>query len=379
MEKTICIITYGDPKKQPRVSKQYNLLRKVYNVVIIASSSFNTNDEFIKLQNTTTFRNIFRMLFFLKSKNYEKYYWDKYKIKLVEELSDRKFDMIIVHGIRNVPLALKLAQGSPILFDAHEYYPENFTDNLYWNFFIKDYYYYLCKTYINMATKVITVAAGIAAAYKKHFNVNAEVINSAAVYHSLQHKTTNPNHIKIIHHGDCSSSRKLEIMIEAAKQFKPEYHLYLMLVVSKGYNLYYRKLRRISKNLRNVHFLDPVDTNNIISFCNDFDISLITIPPSNLNLLYALPNKFFESIQSRLMLIIGPSVEMVSYVNKFNIGKVTKDFQPESLAHLINNLSIDEINYHKNQTNISASALSFENLNMNRLNEIINELLKQVN
>ena len=55
---------------------------------------------------------------------------------------------------------------------------------------------------------------------------------------------------------------------------------------------------------------------------NDYDVGLYLLPPTNFNQRYALPNKFFEFIQGRLAIAIGPSPEMAKLVERSNADGV---------------------------------------------------------
>jgi hypothetical protein len=57
------------------------------------------------------------------------------------------------------------------------------------------------------------------------------------------------------------------------------------------------------------------------------------------NLKYILPNKFFEFIQARLAVAIGPSVEMKRLVKEWDCGIVAANFEAKSMAAEINRLT----------------------------------------
>jgi len=376
--KNVCLITIGCPLTQPRVRKQLNYLySKNYKITLISNSKSYDGIEFFKLHRNNIFYEMIRIIVMLIfTKSYEKYFWTRKNKKLLKSLEGRKFDLVIIHGIRNIQLGIKIANGSKVLFDAHEYYPENFSDNWFWKISKMNYYKYLCENYLKYVDYTVTVSKGIGELYKKNFNIeNIEIITNSSEYFDLNPTPVDKEHIKIIHHGDCSSSRKLELMIEAAKYFNDNIHLYLMLVVSRGYKHYYKKLRRMARKIKNVHFIEPVKSVDIVKSINKYDIGLVFVPPTNTNLYYGLGNKFFEFIQARLMVISGPSVEMVRYIEEYKIGLYSNTFDVRELANLINKLTVDEINFYKNQSNKFARELSYEEQNIKKLENIFNYLL----
>jgi glycosyltransferase involved in cell wall biosynthesis len=90
----------------------------------------------------------------------------------------------------------------------------------------------------------------------------------------------------------------------------------------------------------------------------------------------ALPNKFFEYIQARLAIAIGPSPEMARIVQEFGCGVVAEDFSPASLAHALNQLSSADIDRMKAGSDRAARAYTAET-NAEKLREIVASVLKE--
>ena len=53
-------------------------------------------------------------------------------------------------------------------------------------------------------------------------------------------------------------------------------------------------------------------------------------PPINFNNKLALPNKLFDYVQARLGVLIGPSPEMVHYVEEYDLGEVAARLRPSA-------------------------------------------------
>lgn len=354
MKKRACIISYTDLARDPRPRNQIEWLKDQFEVTSIGTGCSDHNVEFIELRKMGFLINLVRTLVLIKLRLYNFYYWDKHKKSLIETLRGRQFDLIVVHEIRLLPLALKFAGDAKIVLDAHEYSPENFNDSLVWRFLIRSYYKHLCENYIRRAHMITTVSEGIAALYRQNFMVAVTVITSAAKYVDLVPKPVDKDRIRIIHHGICSSSRKLDLMIRAAEELDNRFEFNLMLVVSKSDQVYFNKLKRMVNKKTNVHFLPPVKSSELVAFCNDFDISISFFPPSNRNLQYALPNKFFEAIQSRLMVVTGPSTEMVRISSQYGFGISSKNFEPRALTDLINGLDANQVLGYKKMAHCAA-------------------------
>tara|TARA_B110000003_G_scaffold87811_1_gene89867 strand:+ start:10982 stop:12106 length:1125 start_codon:yes stop_codon:yes gene_type:complete len=361
----ILIIAYPSLKKDPRPYRQIKNLYKNHELHCVGDSESGLEFSFYKLEKYKFYLEIFR-IFLLKFGLYELYYWDKFKKKILNSLKNQDFDLVVAHEIRLVPLALKIAKNSPVILDAHEYSPKNFDDSWLWRFFIKKYYTKLCIDNLPKVDKVLTVSPGIVDAYKKNFNTQTVLIKNACEYAAnLIPSKLDPDLIKIIHHGNVSSSRRLELLIEMMKYLdNTKYQLNLMLVSGASTNFYLKKLKYQAKNL-NIVFLNPVKREEIVPFCNQFDIGVIFLPPTNFNLKYCLANKFFEMIQSRLALAIGPDIEMSKYVKKYEIGMIAKDWSAFSLANMIRSTPLSKLIYYKDQSNKYAKDLSSINDNLN--------------
>tara|TARA_Y100001935_G_C17303380_1_gene510714 strand:+ start:2119 stop:3240 length:1122 start_codon:yes stop_codon:yes gene_type:complete len=371
----ILIIAYPSLKKDPRPYRQIKNLYKNHELHCVGESESGLEFSFYKLEKYKFYIEIFR-IFLLKFGLYEFYYWDKFKKKILNSLKNQDFDLVIAHEIRLVPLALKIAKNAPVILDAHEYSPKNFDDSWLWRFFIKKYYTKLCVDNLPKVDKVLTVSPGIVDAYIKNFNTKTVLIKNACEYvANLVPSKLDPNLIKIIHHGNVSSSRKLELLIEMMKYLdNTKYQLNLMLVSGTSTNLYLKKLKYQAKNL-NIVFLKPVKREEIVPFCNQFDIGVIFLPPTNFNLKFCLANKFFEMIQSRLALAIGPDIEMSKYVKKYGIGMIAEDWSAFSLANMIRSTPLSKLIYYKNQSNKYANDLSSINDDLNFI-DLINSYKK---
>ena len=357
----ILIIAYPSLKKDPRPFRQIKNLYKDYELHTIGASKSGYEKVFFKLKKHKFFIEFFRV-FLLKMGLYKFYYWDRYKRKILKAVKKNNYDLIIVHEIRLLPLALKISNNSKIILDAHEYSPKNFDDSFLWRFFIKKYYTKLCKDNLPFVDKVITVSPGIVNAYKDNFKTDTVLITNACEYEAnIIPSKIDSNLIKIIHHGTVSSSRKLELLIEMMNYLdNDKYQLNLMLVSSFYLKNYLNKLKRKAHNL-NIIFLDPVERKDLIHFSNKFDIGIHFVPPTNFNLKYGLGNKFFEFIQSRLAIAIGPDIEMSSYVKKYNLGMIADDWSAESIAKKISSTNIDQLTFFKNQAHKYAKKLSSNN------------------
>jgi glycosyltransferase involved in cell wall biosynthesis len=139
---------------------------------------------------------------------------------------------------------------------------------------------------------------------------------------------------------------------------------------------YLKKLKAKSGTDRRIRFIPPVSMEELVPFSNAYDIGLYLLPPSSFNNLHALPNKFFEFLQARLAIAIGPSPEMARIVREFGCGVVADDFAPTSLARVLNRLTAADIGRMKAGSEKAAHVYTAEN-NAKKLQEIVASVLKE--
>ena len=246
-----------------------------------------------------------------------------------------------------------------MLFDAHEYALRENEELWHWRWFEAPMIRYLCKEYIPRADAMMTVCPGIVDAYRDLTGVQASVVTNAPEYNELAvrpHRSGQP--IQMVHHGGLSRSRKLENMIYLMDHLDQRFELNLVLVGTDP--AYRRQLEQLAARTGRVRFVPPVGMRELPAFLNQFDLGLYLLEPLNFNNLHSLPNKLFEFIQARLAVAVGASPEMAEVVKRTQVGVVGADFQPKSLAVLLNALSSDDINRFKHRAAAAAWEMSAE-------------------
>ena len=287
--------------------------------------------------------------------------------------------MIIANDIESLPLAYELKGEAKLLFDAHEYSPRQFEDKLIWRILFQPLNKYLCAKYLSRANAMTTIGEGIANEYQKQFNVKPVVINNAAPFREIAARPTDEKIIHLVHHGIAIPSRRLELMIEMMNHLDVRFYLNLFVFSPQAANQktqgYLFWLKEMARNNDRVKFIEPVKFEEVIETINQYDIGIILVPPINFNYKNGLGNKFFDFIQARLAIAIGPIPEMAAIVKQYGLGVVSKDFTPQSLALEINALSAKNINSFKENAEIAAKEINAEKNNV-IMNEIVSQLLK---
>ena len=317
-------------------------------------------------------KNLFQRILkgiFLLIKKYPSIYWNDIDYdNIIAPIQNETFDIIYANDIESLPLAIRMRKKAKVIFDAHEYAPRQHEDLFSFRVLMEGYVDYLCRTYLKQSDKMITVSLGIAKEYSKQYGVEPIVITNAPDPVNLRPSCVEDNKIRLIYHGEVSPSRNTETMVKMMEHLDDRFTLDLMIKTSN--QKYLKKLRDLAESRNNVKIIEPVEMHQIIPFINKYDIGIFILEPNTFNHRYALPNKFFEYVQARLAIAIGPSPEMAMLVKKFDFGIVSDSFEPESLAKKLQTLTRAKLEYYKMRSHEASYDLSSES-NLQLLDQVI--------
>ncbi len=382
-EYKICIISFSDLKCDPRVRRQINSLKDKYKIVTLGlkKSEINGITEFVLPSKRSSLSKIRSRITFIIALIFKNLYYEYIELKypinsIFKILPEKKFDLVIANGLDALIIADRIAYkyNAKILFDAHEYEPMRIEGQLFDILFINRYKEFLCRKYIPSTEYITTVSSGIANVFNKNYSVNPEVILNVPKYKKINLKKVNSNHINLIHHGLAHPSRNLENLINLMPFLEERFYLTFMLV-KRNIN-YFNYLKELSDRIcpGRIAFREPVPFYEIIPTISEYDIELIIYGSNSVNIIHALPNKFFESIMAGLALVIGPSPEMKNIVEKYNCGLVSNSCNTTEIASLINKLSPEEIMKKKEASLKVATTLNAEE-EMDKFLKIIKDIL----
>jgi hypothetical protein len=361
---TVLVLSFSDLGRDPRVNRQIRFLAARHEVVAAGFAPPGIDGvRFVDLRNPAPAKPVLtraRMLFQLLFSHPDAFYWSKRYVgdAAIGELEAVGAELVVANDILTLPLAFRIARGSGVLFDAHEYAPAELADDLAWRLLFSRHVARLCKEHIPRVAGMMTVCDGIADLYERDTGVRPVVVTNAPDYEPLAPSPRAPGDLRIrmVHHGNASRSRRIETMIRLLDSLDERFSLDLMLVgMTPGYE---RELRAFVSTRPSVRLLDPVPMRRLPAVLNAYDVGLYILAPTNLNNRLALPNKFFEFVQARLALAIGPSPEMARIVRERDLGVVADDFTPEAMARALAPLTPDAIERFKSNAENAARDLS---------------------
>jgi len=124
--------------------------------------------------------------------------------------------------------------------------------------------------------------------------------------------------------------------------------------------VYRDELRARCAGSERVRVLDPVPYRDLVQTLNGYDVGVFVLPPVNVNYEWTLPNKFFDYVQARLGVIVGPSPEMAREVEARGFGAVTADFTAHGFTTVLDALDSATVGTWREASDASAHELSAE-------------------
>lgn len=375
----ILVISLSNIKYDARVKRQIDFIKKDHDITVAAFDiDLPEGLKFIKLTQPklTSLQKIKigALLFLRFFKAASDRLYDYPELKGLHE----KLDLIIINDIETISLAQEIKGTARLLFDAHEYFPRQFEDKFFWRLMFQPLFKHLCKVNLSKVDAMTTIGEGIAREYELQYGIKPTVVNNAAPYQEIEKVPASESAIHLVHHGIAIPSRRLELMIEMMEHLDDRFHLHLMLLSPPTANLktrrYLSHLKELSQNNTRIKFIEPVKSDEIVKAINKYDIGIILVPPINFNYKNGLGNKFFDFIQSRLAMAIGPIPEMASVVKKYQLGVVSKDFTPKGLAMEVNALTKQQIDLYKENSGRAAKEINAQN-NKIIFSKIVDQLL----
>lgn len=294
----------------------------------------------------------------LLARQYSRVYWGNAAVAYARSvLPVGEFDAVLADDVDTVPLALSLQPRRGVHADLHEYAPGQNSELPRWRWFVAPYIRWICRRFVSRAASVTTVGQGIAERYTREFGFPVGVVTNAAPYADLAPAPVG-SPIRLVHSGNAQRNRHLEVMIDGVEQSTTPVTLDLLLMPND--EAYRDELRARCAGSTRVRVLDPVPYRDLVRTLNGYDVGVFVLPPVNVNYEWTLPNKFFDYVQARLGVIVGPSPEMAREVEARGFGAVTADFTAAGFAAVLDGLSPAAVGRWRQASATSARELSAE-------------------
>jgi glycosyltransferase involved in cell wall biosynthesis len=127
--------------------------------------------------------------------------------------------------------------------------------------------------------------------------------------------------------GRFTSGRGIDAILEAAKLEVPGLHFAFL-----GSGPLGGTISLAVGELGNVSLIEPVDSDQVVSFLRDADVGLCLIEPVTLSYEYSLPNKLFESLFAGLRVVAYPRKEIAKVLEEVGGGVLFEQSTPEEIV-----------------------------------------------
>lgn len=258
------------------------------------------------------------------------------------------FQTVVCHDLLLLPALIRDTSYGRLVFDAREYYPLQDEGNLVWRLTFGRLNDYICRTYAHRADSLITVSEGLRREYYSNYGLEMNVVHSYCQYYEAVPGSLGPT-IKLVHHGNAAPARKIERLVAMVELLPLNYELHLYLMPKD--DDYFASIRNMVARKPRITLHAPVSFDEIVPALNQYDIGILSLPSGFTNFEYAMPNKLFEYVQARLMLLVSPMTDAAAYVRANAVGVVASSGLAKDLAAAIGDVTPAEILRFKNRAN----------------------------
>lgn len=308
----------------------------------------------------------------LNSKAFNSYYLNKGLI-LRPTLHNKKYDLIIVHLIDNLPFAAKLKKetGAKLIYDSQEYFVGQYATFKKSEFewvkenekkYIKDVDILLSTTHV-MLNRILEDYDLKIPAFRVR---NVPSLNSK-VKLNLPADSESKDELKLIWHGMAiyfNNRRGVHILLQAVAQCKQNVKLYLQGNFPDDQKKMFESYCENYPLLKNkVEILPSAKPDQIIQSLLKYDVGLTGELPEEENQELTSSNKLFDYINAGLAVVSSDVLGLSETIDEFKVGYKYKPGNVDELSLLIDNLAIDRSSLKrlKNNSIEAAKELYWEN------------------
>ncbi|MCK9249356.1 MAG: glycosyltransferase [Solirubrobacteraceae bacterium] len=258
------------------------------------------------------------------------------------------FDAFHAHDLNTMPVAWLVARrtGKPLIFDAHELYPDvsglSRRERAVWR---------VAERLLSpRATRVITVCESIAGELTKRHKLDPPTIllncpprtarpqlssSDALRRHAGLLDSTTPI---VLYQGGYAPGRGLEELIAAAEDIQSA------TLVLMGWGTIEEQLAATIRERGlegRVRMVPPVPQQELLTYTAGADIGVIPYQPVGLNNYYTTPNKMFEYVNAGVAVAGSAVPEITRFVQGYGFGVTFDPYDPSDIARAINGLLAD--------------------------------------
>src|SRR3954447_16133531 len=227
----------------------------------------------------------------------------------------------------------------PLIFDAHEIYPEQLSEEMrsdtWYHFYTR-----LEEILIHAADGRMTVCDSLADYFFERYDAAGfkTILNVPSVVYLPNHEilSRSRNRRKLLYHGAYFAYRGLEEIIRAVRWVENAD------VIFRGIGSHQEQLKELCRAENagdRITFAAPVTVDQLIPAAAGCDIGLNPFVPNCKNTEYALPNKFFEYMMAGLACVSSDLVELRRLSSRLKIGVTFPKPRARSVARVLDKVA----------------------------------------
>jgi glycosyltransferase involved in cell wall biosynthesis len=272
---------------------------------------------------------------------------------ILGRFSGRKVSVVNCHSLSVLPLGVlfKWLQGAAIVYDTHELETEVHGSTGVRRVFAR----MVERNLIRFVDQIITVSPSIAGWYQIAYG-----ISNVHVVRNLPHATPRPeedtrgllrrhcgvgaDELLFIYQGLFVEGRGIELLLAAWPEVGAGKHLVFM-----GSGPLLPKIQAAMAASKAISLHPPVPLKDIQSYTSGADVGVSLFEETCLNYRFALPNKLFEYLFSRVPVIVSDFPDMGAVVDEWQCGWKTSVSVP-GLASLLRSLTRADVESKRSAT-----------------------------
>lgn len=270
-------------------------------------------------------------------------------------------DAIHAHDWNALPAAIaaKRKTGAKVVYDSHEFAPEEHADNLIWRIVSQRSTQETERRLIRHADAVITIGEGVARALQARYGlpVLPSVILNAPHFRDVD--PAPPSHPRLLlFHGVLKRGRGIEQAIGAMPHL-PGHRLIIRGAGAPAYVDGLKALAAATGAGDRIAFEPAVRHDDVIPAAAQTHIGLFCAPMDTEHNRLAMPNKFFEYAMAGLALVASEGSDLACFAQKLGCG-IASRCDPQALADTIGGLDDAALAGLRANARAAARILSWE-------------------
>ena len=351
--KRIIVSVTNDLTTDQRVDKVCNTLSKMGFKVLLIGRKFKNSEKLNRNYNTFRFKLLFNKGFL---------FYAEYNLRLFFKLFFIKKEILLSNDLDTLLPNYLISKifKTKLVYDSHELFTE--VPELINRPFVQNFWLTIEKNILPNIKNCYTVSKSISLYYNLEYNTNFKVIRNLPFAINKTSTSTftfeNNNKKIIIYQGAVNKARGLELIITTMQYIE---NTILVIIGSGDIEIKLLQQIRVLDLDEKVKLISKITPKELQELTPLADLGISIEENFGLNYKFALPNKLFDYIQAKVPVLISDLLEMKNIVQKYGVGEIVKDRNPEKLAIQITAILQKNNDYYSSNLENASQELTWEN------------------